>query len=80
MEIANDKKQHFIGGILLAIFGAGLTFLPWWGSALALTVAASVAKEIWDKVTGRGTPEVLDAVAGIAGGSLATILLYLLIF
>ena len=68
MTIQRDKLQHFAGGMALAVFGAALTLLPWWAAALALATVSGIGKEIWDHVTGRGTPEVLDAVATAGGG------------
>ena len=66
-QLPQDKANHLIYGLLIFIlvhffFGvvAGL---------LAGTVAA-VAKEVYDKVSGKGNPELLDALATIAGAVL----------
>jgi drug/metabolite transporter superfamily protein YnfA len=66
--IEADKMQHLIGGMALALYGAALTLLPWWAAGLALAAAGGIGKEVWDKLTGRGTPEVMDAVATVLGG------------
>jgi len=75
MVIAKDKLMHFGGGIVLAAFGATLTYLPPIEAGLALAAAVGIGKEVWDKLTGRGTPEVMDAVATFAGGVLLVALL-----
>jgi hypothetical protein len=64
MKIRLDLQAHFWAG--LAICLAASLFL---GSIVGLTVAiiAGIAKELYD-MTGRGTPDVMDAVATIVGG------------
>lgn len=36
--------------------------------ALGVVVFVGIAKEVYDKVSGKGCPEILDAVATAAGG------------
>jgi hypothetical protein len=58
-----DKKAHFFYGAVLAL---PATVCP----LLGLLIASGVGiwKEVWDKVTGRGNPEALDALYTIGGG------------
>lgn len=63
--IPQDKANHFIYG--LAIFLAvGLAFGAIPGLAAAILIGA--AKEIYDRVSGKGTPDVYDFVATVVGG------------
>lgn len=65
-----DKANHFVYGSLAGCLGAlsapALGLSPALGALLAAAVAG-VAKEIRDRVTGRGNPESLDAIATAAG-------------
>jgi hypothetical protein len=71
-QLPQDKANHLIYGLVIFIlvhFFFGVS-----AGLLAGTVAA-VAKEVYDKVSGKGNPELLDALATIAGavlGALAT--------
>ena len=64
-----DKQLHiFSGGFLAALlmpFGFEVAWLA--------VAAAGVGKEVWDKVSGKGTPEIADAFATIVGGSVVVI-------
>lgn len=60
-----DKANHFIYGAIAASLG-GLHSVA---LGALLCVAIAVAKEVYDKRSGKGNPEVLDAVATIAGGA-----------
>ena len=65
-EIFNKrvKKLHFYAGFAIE----ALLSLPFgYVVAFLCAVAAAAGKEIYDKVTGRGTPEVADFVCTIAG-------------
>jgi hypothetical protein len=61
----SDKLFHFLAGIVafavVAPFG--------WTLAGAAVLAAGAGKEVWDRVSGKGTPDALDAVATFAGGA-----------
>ena len=59
-----DKLLHLLVGIAIAAILYPFGLIP----ALVAVVVAAIGKELWDK-TGRGTPELLDAVATIAGGA-----------
>jgi len=64
-----DKQLHFFSGGMLAGLLMPFGFeVAWLG-----VVAAGVGKEVYDKVSGRGTPEIMDAVATILGGSVVVI-------
>ena len=64
-QIPQDKANHFIYGLGLFI---ALAFAHDPIFALALVVAVGIVKEVYDKVTGTGTPDVWDAVATSLGG------------
>lgn len=63
--IADDKKAHFCAG--WAIAATALMFVNVWLSILLVAVAGA-AKELFDKITGRGTPEIADFLFTLAGG------------
>ena len=65
-----DKVVHFLGGYLLATI---LPAPPLVGLIIAITVG--ILKEIRDWRSKKGTPEVLDAIATIAGGLLGYLVL-----
>jgi hypothetical protein len=58
-----DKLLHLLAGISIAaiLYPLGIYV------ALGAVAVAAVGKELWD-ARGRGTPEVLDAVAACVGG------------
>lgn len=60
----NDKALHFAAGMLIAVI-VGLLTTP-----IAGLLAASLAGIIKETIdaTGRGTPEVVDLMATVAGG------------
>lgn len=64
MNIPQDKSKHFIAGFVIAIIASLFV-----GYLIAVIVAilAGAGKEIYDKVTGKGTPEFLDFVATVVG-------------
>jgi hypothetical protein len=59
-----DKLLHLLVGISIAAILYPFGLIP----AMVAVAVAAISKELWDK-TGRGTPELLDAVATIAGGA-----------
>lgn len=64
--IAQDKANHFIYGLVIFIivsFVLGVTY------GLAATAVIGAAKEIYDKVSGKGNPEILDFLFTFAGGA-----------
>lgn len=72
--IAQDKANHYLYGSLIggAVLIAQLVMhLPPQRSsliALAAVVAVGIAKELIDRRSPNHTPDVMDAVATIAGG------------
>lgn len=77
--IRTDGQLHS-GACALIVFSFGW-IRPWWVSAV-IALAVAVGKEIYDKVTGRGTAEWHDVICDIAGilYGLAVLLLYYLVF
>jgi len=61
--IPADKLLHILAGIAIAAAVAPFGAVP----AFCAVLFAAIGKELYDR-TGRGTPELLDAVATIAGG------------
>lgn len=66
-----DKLKHFGAGFLICAV-LGLTVGLWVGFAAG--IAAGVAKELYD-MTGRGTPDIQDAVVTFAGAAIAAALI-----
>jgi hypothetical protein len=64
-QIPADKANHFIYGIVLFIL---LVFALSPLAALVAVTVTGIVKEVYDKVTGTGTPDYLDAVATALGG------------
>ena len=72
--IAKDKKLHLLAGLALSIL-AGLLICPLIGLAAAAVVGA-LKEIVWDWLLKKGTPELLDFVATMAGGVLGTVILH----
>jgi len=64
-----DKQLHIYSGGMLA--GMLMPFGFEW--ALLGVVVAGVGKELYDLLSKRGTPEIMDAVATILGGAVVVI-------
>jgi hypothetical protein len=62
--IPTDKLLHILVGIAIAAAVAPFGAAP----AFCAVLIAAIGKELYDR-TGRGTPELLDAVATVAGGA-----------
>ena len=60
-----DKQAHFWAGLAIML---GVSLFGGWVLGLSLAIIAAIGKEIYD-MTGRGTPDYMDAVATIAGGA-----------
>jgi hypothetical protein len=69
-----DKKLHILAGLALSL-AAGLLFCPIVGLATAAVVGA-LKEIIWDWLLKKGTPELLDFVATVAGGVLGAVILH----
>ena len=68
--IPPDKALHFIYGAAAACAGcviAHLAGLPPLYAAPLAAAAVGVGKEVYDRVTRKGTPDALDAVATALG-------------
>ena len=64
MNIPQDKKKHFVAGFAIA---AVVSLFAGYIVGLLVAILAAAGKEIYDKVSGKGTPELLDFVATVAG-------------
>lgn len=67
-----NKKLHYFAGLLIA--GLLTNFLPVL-IAVAIAVAVGIGKEVYDRVTKKGTPEFADFLWTTAG-ALTWLLLY----
>ena len=72
-----DKVYHLMAGFLITV----VTFIITQDITLAVgaSVVGGIGKEIYDKKSGKGTVEALDAVATIFGGGLACGVIYYLV-
>jgi len=41
--------------------------------AFLICVGVAIGKEVWDKISGKGAPEIKDAFATIVGGSVTIV-------
>lgn len=71
MKIAYDKQLHFIAGLLISCFGFIHPIL------FSLGFFAGIAKEIYDAYTGKGDPEVGDAIYTFLGASVPCIIYFI---
>jgi len=75
MTIPLDKKLHLGAGFIIALV-TGIILTPLFG--LLLAVGTGVGKEVYDRLSGKGTPEIMDIVYTVAGGLLAAGLMVVL--
>jgi succinate dehydrogenase/fumarate reductase cytochrome b subunit len=66
---ASDKWLHLAAGFIIAFF-VGIP-CPQWAWAVALIVGAG--KELYDKISKKGTPELWDFIFVVIGSVLAYI-------
>lgn len=71
-RLAFDKKLHYFAGLLIA--GVLSNFLPAL-IAVAIAVVVGIGKEVYDRVTKKGTPEFADFL-WTAAGALTWLLIY----
>lgn len=71
LSIPIDKQAHALSGYALALSVAVVVGVPWVGFAVA--AVAGWVKELYDRLSGRGTPDVWDAMATICGGFAAEV-------
>lgn len=62
-RIPEDKLRHYMVGSIAAALG-GLHSVA---AGAMLCAAVAIGKEVYDRVSKRGTPELLDAVWTLAG-------------
>ena len=79
--ITNDKVLHMIAGFAIMVNCTviiNLFFqLPVFVAAvlsLLLSIAIGCVKELWDRFTGKGTPEMLDAAMTALGSIIGYVL------
>lgn len=65
--IPQDKASHFVYGAAIGALAAFATGHP--NAALAAAVAFGFVKEVYDLVTGKGTPDWRDVAWTAAGGA-----------
>ena len=74
MIFKQDKLKHLLAGIGISLV-FGVQFLPLIGLITAAIVGA-LKEIIWDWLLKKGTPELLDFVATVAGGVLGAVILH----
>ena len=62
--LTRDKLLHVV--VSAALSAVLALVLPWWAAAL-VTLMVGVAKEFYDKVSGRGCAEWKDLLADVVG-------------
>lgn len=67
INMPEDKANHFITGLYIFLL-FGVFIHPIVG--LSAAIVAGILKEIYDKLSGKGTPDIWDAVATAGGGLL----------
>lgn len=63
-----DKQLHFLVGALLASLAYPFGYI----ASIVTVVLIAFGKEAWD-ATGRGTPDIWDAIVTIIGGAVILI-------
>ncbi len=76
IAIPKDKQKHLLVGLALSLL-TGFSLCPIVGLATAAVVGA-LKETIWDWLLKKGTPELLDFVATVAGGVIGYLLLKLI--
>lgn len=69
--IPQDKANHFIYGFVIFIL-SNLILNAYF--ALAIVFCFAAGKEVYDKVSGKGTPEILDFVATLIPAIILTLI------
>lgn len=70
---AQDKANHIVYGAIIASVCSVVFALH---IALIAVLAIALAKELYDKLSKRGTPELLDVLATVFGGLLVVFPMY----
>lgn len=71
--IPHDKAMHVLYGLVAFLLGNALHS---WKAGIILAALLAVAKELYDKWSGKGTPDGWDIVATIAGAVLGKMAQY----
>lgn len=77
-----DKKLHLIAGALASFVGILFGLIaeePLWlvlVTGVLFSFAAGGAKELYDEVTGKGTPETADLLYTLAGGVFTSLVVF----
>ncbi len=69
-----DKLLHFTFGVFLSLIF--YDSFAWWESLL-ITLSLAIIIELYDKLSRKGTPEVLDIIYTIAGWGITFVILIL---
>ena len=68
MSIAQDKKKHFVAGFAIT---AVISLFFGYIIGAAAAIIAGIGKGLYDKGTGKGTPELADFAATALGAATA---------
>ena len=66
-----DKLLHFCFGLILSLILS--SFFMWWQSLL-IVLSLAVSVELYDKYSGKGTPEIMDIVYALIGWGVVILL------
>ena len=66
-----DKILHFTFGVFLSLIF--YNFFAWWQSLL-ITLSLAIIIELYDKLSKKGTPEILDIIYTVMGGGSVIVL------
>lgn len=66
-----DKLLHYVLGIYIALLT--LPFIAWWLSLILVFFVALII-EVNDKISKKGTPEILDIIYTVMGGGSVIVL------
>ena len=69
-QLPQDKANHFIYGAVICLI---LSFAIPAFYAMLVAVCVGIAKEIYDKVSQKGTPDLMDALVTALGAILVYI-------
>ena len=71
----NDKLLHFFAGSYVALLA-----MEWlqWEFALALVALVALGKEMYDRISGKGNPELWDFLVTLIGGAVTIGLIILI--
>lgn len=71
MFIPDDKKKYFMAGVVIA---ALFSMIAGYVCGFLAAITAVAFKETYDKLRGKGTPELLDFIATAAGAITAIVM------